>query len=121
MFALAGRRQSHKVQSSKPPMKFDNVRHSAELRELCDHLVCAAIGGGIAALLDSSWLVCAVIVIWAARSWKKKHGADLFKQRGAILAVLIACLLGLAGHWSSYRDGVFRGYDAAAATMRKPV
>ena len=100
-------------------MKFDQVRNSAELRELLDYFICAAIGGGIAVCLDASWFLCAVGVILAAQSRKKESSQYLFGHRGAILAVFLACLLGLVGHWSSYRDGVSSGYDAAAASTRK--
>lgn len=100
-------------------MKFDRARNSAELREALDYLVCAAIAGGAAVISGISWLLCFAAVAWAAQRWKKKSRRVLHKQRGVVLVAAVACLLGLFGHWPDYREGVFRGYDAAASAASK--
>src|SRR5436853_212918 len=100
-------------------MKYDAVRSAREMREVADRLIIVAIGW-LASVAFGIWLPLAVgAVILVFRQSMRLSEGELWKKptvRLAMLTLMLACLL---TDWSSYRSGVFAGYDAAASVTQR--
>ncbi|HEY8995079.1 MAG TPA: hypothetical protein VIM71_10490 [Lacunisphaera sp.] len=100
-------------------MKFDAVRNAQGMRQIADRLAVVAIGW-LASVAFGIWLPLAVgLAILVFRKSLSQSTGELWKTpmtRLAIVTLILACLL---ADWSSYRNGVFAGYDAAAGVPVK--
>ncbi len=100
-------------------MKYDAIRSARELRQAANMAVVATIGWLASAIFGFSlWLtIAAAFVIF--RPLRQQGEGTLSEKPTIRLAILGLILAWLVSDWSSYRQGVFAGYDAAmAATQR---
>lgn len=100
-------------------MKYDAIRSARELRQAADMAVPAAIGWLASAILGFSlWLTigAAFVII---RPWRQQGEGMLLEKPTIRLAILALILVWLASDWSSYRQGVFAGYDEAGIAAQR--